>query len=286
MTARVKPRRREWTPPVASSYAEYAPSHVLRPFVECFWTREAERTQTVASQPGVQRVLPDGCMDVILSFPEWDAAPESAMAVGTMTRALVLDASVAPRCYVGVRFRPARAAAFLSLPASELTDLRVSLDELWPDAAEVGEALAEGSSVRERVRAFDRVLTTRLSPSAVADNQRDVDEAVRRIVAAGGSLGLTRLAPSLGVSRQHLARRFAQLVGVSPKVFARVVRLGRVVERVRAAAPGEHIGWSMLALELGYYDQSHLIDEFREMTGVTPGAWVRDGGNGEPGTGN
>ncbi len=144
MTARAKPRRREWTPPVASSYAEYAPSDVLRPFVECFWTREAERTQTVASQPGVQRVLPDGCMDVILSFPEWDAAPESAMAVGTMTRALVLDASVAPQCYVGVRFRPARAAAFLSLPASEITDLRVSLDELWPDAAEVGEALADG----------------------------------------------------------------------------------------------------------------------------------------------
>jgi AraC-like DNA-binding protein len=113
-----------------------------------------------------------------------------------------------------------------------------------------------------------------------------VDEAVRRIVATGGSLGLTRLGPSLGVSRQHLARRFAQLVGISPKVFARVVRLGRVVERVRAAAPGEHIRWSMLALELGYYDQSHLIDEFREMTGVTPGAWMRDGGNGEPGTGN
>jgi AraC-like DNA-binding protein len=274
MTARAKPRRREWTPPVASSYAEYAPSDVLRPFVECFWTRETERTQTVASQPGVRRVLPDGCMDIILSFPAPAAEPESAMVVGTMTRALVLDASTAPPSYVGVRFRPARAAAFLSLPASEITNLRVSLDELWPDAEEVREALADGSSVRERVRAFDRVLTARLSPSAVADNQRDVDEAVRRIVVAGGSLGLTRLGPSLGVSRQHLARRFAQLVGVSPKVFARVVRLGRVVERVRAAAPGEHINWSMLALELGYYDQAHLIDEFREMTGVTPGAWV------------
>ena len=101
-----------------------------------------------------------------------------------------------------------------------------------------------------RVRAFDRVLMARLSASAARDaqlGQRDVDEAVRRIIEAGGSLGITRLAPSLGVSRQHLARRFAQLVGVSPKVFARVVRLGRV-DRARSRGGGgradqlEHAG--------------------------------------------
>jgi AraC-like DNA-binding protein len=63
-------------------------------------------------------------------------------------------------------------------------------------------------------------------------------------------------------------------VGVSPKTFARVVRLTRVVERVRSVAAGESINWSALALELGYYDQAHLVDEFRELTGVTPTAWV------------
>ena len=105
--------------------------------------------------------------------------------------------------------------------------------------------------------------------------QHDVDEAVRRIVDAGGTLGITRLAPALGVSRQHLARRFSELVGVSPKTFARVVRLGRVVERVRAVPVGEPVNWSALAIELGYYDQSHLVDEFREMTGLTPTAWRR-----------
>jgi AraC-like DNA-binding protein len=215
-------------------------------------------------------------MDVIVSFREAGAEPEAPMAVGTMTRALVLDADDAPRSYVGVRFRPARAAAFLALPASEITDLRVPLGDLWHDADALREALAEGANGLARVRAFDRVLTARLARGAMPDDQRDVDEAVRRIVAAGGSLGITRLAPSLGVSRQHLARRFAQLVGVSPKVFARVVRLGRVVERVRAVAPGERINWSMLALELGYYDQAHLVDEFREMTGLTPGRWTRE----------
>ena len=279
-----------------SRYSEYAPSDALRPFVDCFWTREAEPTEGAESQPAaVQRVLPDGCMDVILAFSGRADEPESAMVVGTMTKALVLDAAAGPECFVGVRFRPAKAAPFLSLPASEITDLRVSLDDVWGDAAGVRAALSERASAVARVRAFDRVLVARLSASAARDaqlGQRDVDEAVRRIIEAGGSLGITRLAPSLGVSRQHLARRFAQLVGVSPKVFARVVRLGRVIERVRAVPAGERINWSVLALELGYYDQSHLADEFREMTGVTPTVWTASGsgetgvGNGELGTGN
>jgi AraC-like DNA-binding protein len=272
-----------------SRYFEYAPSDALRPFVDCFWTREAAPREGVESQPvAVQRVLPDGCMDVILAFSGRADEPESAMVVGTMTKALVLDAAAAPECFVGVRFRPAKAAPFLSLPASEITDLRVSLEDVWGDAAGVRAALSEGASAVARVRAFDRVLRARLSASAASDarlGQRDVDEAVRRIIEAGGSLGITRLAPSLGVSRQHLARRFAQLVGVSPKVFARVVRLGRVIECVRAVPVGERINWSVLALELGYYDQSHLVDEFREMTGVTPTAWTTSG-NGETGAGN
>jgi AraC-like DNA-binding protein len=257
-----------------SGYTEYGPSETLRPFVECFWTRESARAaprKALAASSAVHRVLPDGCIDVVLAFSGRADEPESAMVVGTMTKALVLDAA-APECFVGVRFRPAKAAAFLSLPASEITDLHVSLDDVWRDAADVRAALAVGSDAVARVCAFDRVLTSRLTPRA-SGAQPDVDEAVRRIIEAGGSLGITRLAPALGVSRQHLARRFAQLVGVSPKVFARVVRLGRVIERVRAVAADEPISWSVLALELGYYDQSHLVDEFREMTGVTPTAW-------------
>jgi len=245
---------------------------MLRPFVECFWTRDARSSSDPAGDTPVHRILPDGCIDVVLTFSERGDEPESAMVVGTMTKALVLGPAASPECFVGVRFRPAKAAAFLEPPASEVTDLRVSLDDIWPDASAVREALATYPNAVARVRALERVLTARVGPSA-GRGQRDVDEAVRRIVDAGGTLGITRLAPALGVTRQHLARRFAELVGVSPKTFARVVRLGRVVERARAIPPGEPVNWSALAIELGYYDQSHLVDEFREMTGITPGAW-------------
>lgn len=272
MSARDRSPHGDGRPPVASSYREYTPPDTLLPFVECFWTREASPSPATAAPPAQHRVLPDGCIDVVLTFSERSDEPESAMVVGTMTRALVLDPARDPECFVGVRFRPAKATAFLALPASELTDLRVSIGDVWPDAAGIREALATSPNAVARVRALERVLIARLTPDVIG-GQRDVDEAVRRIVEAGGSLGITRLAPSLGVTRQHLARQFAQLVGVSPKTFARVVRLSRVVERVRLVPPGEPVHWSALALELGYYDQSHLVDEFKEMTGVTPTAW-------------
>jgi AraC-like DNA-binding protein len=221
-------------------------------------------------------VLPDGCIDVVLGFAGRADEPESTMVVGTMTRALALDPT-SPECFVGVRFRPGKASPFLSLPANELTDLRVPLDEIWLDAAHVRDALTVDRDAVERVRALERVLAARVEPSVVAGHA-DVDEAVRRIVDAGGTLGITRLAPALGVTRQHLARRFAELVGVSPKTFARVVRLGRVIERLRSIPPNDPVNWSMLALELGYYDQAHLIDDFRELTGVSPSVWWRDAG--------
>ena len=69
-----------------------------------------------------------------------------------------------------------------------------------------------------------------------------------------------------GVSRQHLARAFAHHVGVSPKTFARVMRFRRAI----AIARGGREGWAELAEELGYFDQSHLIADFREFAGETP----------------
>jgi len=271
MSSRPEPERPPSDAP--GGYVEHAASAALRPFVECFWTREPGRTDV----PGAlveRRVLPDGCIDIVLAFePGGSGAPDSIQAVGTMTRPLVF-AGASDASFVGVRFRPARAAAFLRLPASELTDLSVPLDDLWSDAAAVRETFVATRGGTARVAALERVLLARMAHGTVAEH-RDVDEAVRRITAAGGSLGITRLAPALGVTRQHLARRFADLVGVSPKVFARIVRMQRLIRTARAIPIGDDPNWAALAVASGYYDQAHLVDEFRELTGLTPVVWWR-----------
>ena len=220
-------------------YVELTPSVALRPWVECFWTSSDD------GPSGEHRVLPDGCADLVFDLNAGEGA-----AVGTMTRPLVLPLSGSYE-FVGVRFRPGRAAAFLRMPLAEITDARVPLRDIWKD-------WRDGDF---RVARLESELLRRLDP----DRDRRVDDAVARIVASGGTLRIESLAREIGISRQHLARQFLHHVGVSPKTFARVMRFRRVLH-----ASGD---WADVALANGFYDQSHLIAEFRELAGTTPDAF-------------
>lgn len=252
------------SPPLPATYIEHAPPPALREYVECFWTRGSS-----AETNEQQLVLPDGCMDIVLGYHPGavDAQPALALVVGTMTRALALGTGDST-AWVGVRFWPGRASPFLGVPASELTDLRVDLGELWPEREAALERLRV-AAVPVLLKGFQHLLQQRLHHSLAMD--RTVDEAVRAILRSQGNLSIAALAPALGVSRQHLARRFAIHVGVSPKMFARVARVRRAIAKARVAA---HVDWAALALETGYYDQSHLSGEIRELTGRAPSEWV------------
>lgn len=98
--------------------------------------------------------------------------------------------------------------------------------------------------------------------------------AVRIIDAERGALRIEELARRLGVSRQHLAQQFRERVGLNAKTFAMVERFGHAAGMVRAQ-DGARVDWTRVAADCGYYDQSHLIHEFRLFTGEAPDAFVR-----------
>jgi transcriptional regulator GlxA family with amidase domain len=77
------------------------------------------------------------------------------------------------------------------------------------------------------------------------------------------------VAVDLGVSERHLRRVFLETVGVSPKAFAQLARFHRALRAARQHAPAS---WTSIAVAAGYYDQAHLIGEFRAIAGVTPRA--------------
>jgi AraC-like DNA-binding protein len=226
------------------TYVEIAPTAALRPWVECFWSRRDR-----GGAPREQRVLPDGCADLV-----FDLADGEGEAVGTMTKPLIFTAGGASE-FLGVRFRPGRAAAFLRIPLAEITDARVPLRDLWRR-----DLTDELLSIEDRVGFLEAELLRRLAP----DRDARVDAAIERIIA--GADRVETIAEEIGISRQHLARQFQHHVGVSPKTFARVMRFRRVL----ASAKGD---WADVAARHGYYDQSHLIADFRELAGETPGSF-------------
>jgi AraC-like DNA-binding protein len=250
------------------AYQEVPPSALLRDWVECFWTRGAP-----GATAAVHRVLPDGCTDIVLGF---SASRQGALAaadvVGTMTRPLVVS-SHEHGAYIGVRFRPGCALAAFGVPASELTDERVDILALWSDARPALEALHEANDTPSRVQVLEAMLVRRLASRLPAP--REVIEAVHRIASVHGNLSIAALGPALGVTRQHLARRFASCVGVSPKSFARILRARRAL--AHAKNDRVSVDWAEIALRAGYYDQSHLVGDVRALTGLTPGQWTSPG---------
>jgi AraC-like DNA-binding protein len=218
---------------------EIAPSPELAQYVDAYWWSDS-------ASSGTMRILPDGCADVVFD-------PKGAFVVGAMTRPLRIDAAESVGAF-GIRFRPGRAAVALRAPLTLLTDARVPLRDVTKSFPELNP---------DRIENVENALRSML---ADAKSDPRVDAAVEAIIGSGGRSSIEAVAEASGVSRQHLARAFAHHVGVSPKTFARVMRFRRAV----ALARDGREGWADLAAELGYFDQSHLIADFREFAGETP----------------
>jgi AraC-like DNA-binding protein len=244
-----------------ASYAEQGPSSALSPWVECYWTMQAD---DASSQP--TRVLPDGCADVIVDLSR---AP-NAFAVGPM-RVAAVHTMAGRLDFFGIRFRPGAASTLLDVPLAELCDQHVPLDVLWgPLATELADALA-GAPNAERVRRAEHVLAQRVGPVRADDAL--VAHAVALMRQARGSVGVRQVAAALGIGERRLERAFAHRVGLSPKFLARVERLRHAVALVDHGAPRP---WTALAYDAGYADQAHLVREFRALAGITPAAFAAE----------
>jgi len=179
---------------------------------------------------------------------------------------------------VGAQFRPGAAGAFLDVPLGELTGRIVDLAAFWPDAAAVRERLALAHDSGARLALLERELGARLLRAASAVRVPGharldglVEHAVDALRRRGPGASIRDLAEDLGLSGRHLGRVFAERVGLGPKALHRVLRFQRVIGAVESVAPPS---WAAVAAACGYFDQAHLIRDFRRFTGITPTTYL------------
>lgn len=166
----------------------------------------------------------------------------------------------------GVQFdiEPPAAQALLGVPAGELSEQTVALDDLFGSGSRrLAERLHDAPDAAERFAILDEVLLGALGRAATPPPP-DLEQAWSLLRASGGRIRIEALAAELGCSRRHLANRFAEHVGVSPKVAARLIRFECVRSRLETAPLAE------LAAEHGFADQSHLTREFQALAGRPP----------------
>jgi len=269
-------------------YVTIAPrSPRLAPFVESLGYYES------ALPPGRDRVLPNGTMGLMINLeqdefrtyhgPGAAVVRRSAGAVlgGPDPRAVVID-TMEQRRGLSVSFAIGGAAPFFALPFGETAGRLVGLDELWGrDGAVLRERLLEAATPRRQLAVLEQVLLEHL-PAGPGPG-RYADPAIGYAAAELERGRLVRhVRDDLGLLARTFTRRFEARTGLTPKRFARIRRLQRVVSSVGRGSPagsppgslsGPAPDWARLAADHGYCDQAHLIDDFRDIAGITPGAY-------------
>ena len=257
-------------------YVEYPASAALAPFVKCHWLVEDAAAQAGdAAEP----IVPDGSPELVVHYgapyERRDAhgrvqAPCRAAFAGQLTAPLWL-APTGATGVLGVRFRPHGAAAFLRVPLQSLRNQVVDAEDVWGmDARHLPEQIHEAGHDAARIAVLERFLLARLD---VPRDHAALGQAGRLLAAAPDAPSIDDVAARTGLGRRQLERGFARQVGVAPKQLARILRFQAVFDRLGETPSA---AWSALAIDCGYYDQAHLIRDFRSFTGVSPGTWFGD----------
>jgi AraC-like DNA-binding protein len=247
-------------------YREFAPSPDAAFFADAFWTHQTPNEPL--PQGAAHRVLPDLAVSVAFQAFRDDAGrvcEGGPILIGPKLRPQVFR--IVPGLELtAVRINAEWAAPMLGIDPFDI-ELRVmDLAELRPGlAAMLRDALWRTRSATEVIAVLSRTLIhARVSQAAPSAWARAALDVVRR---TDGRIPCERVASRVGISLRHLRRHVHDATGVSPKTYARTLRL---VTSMRLADGAARPAWSDIALQAGYYDQSHLIRECLAMTGSSP----------------
>jgi len=221
----------------------------------------------------MERILPNGAMQLLVNLNDnelrwWDGNSQGcvrrlpgAACAGAFARPFAID-TAQQRMITGVSFAPGGAAAFFRGSMREFANDHVALSGL-PGCESIRDELLEAHSrsVGEVLKTWERFLRARWSP----ERCRGVRNACAQLEAG---FSVQQVADRMSVSVRKLRQDFAASVGLSPKTYARVYRLQRLVGSV--ATIDRERDWAALAVQHGYFDQSHMVHEFRALTGLTP----------------
>jgi AraC-like DNA-binding protein len=194
---------------------------------------------------GLQRILPDGCLDLIL-------AGGQLLVAGPDTAARVRSGAM-PEQVTGVRLHAGRGPVLLGVPAHELRDHTVPLADVW--GSRRARRLTEQVAERPAAALTDWAISGELAdPFGVH---------ARQLLDSGRTVG--EVADELGYSTRQLHRRLLPVFGYGPQHLGRVLRLVRAVADADAG-----LAWADVAHRAGYVDQAHLARDVRALAGVTP----------------
>jgi AraC-like DNA-binding protein len=254
------------------------PQPPLSEFVERLWLAIDGQV------PRKERILPNGTVELVVNLREdrvridgvGDTACHKSVAgvavSGAYSKVFIIDA-MQHEAMLGVHFRPGGASVVLGVPSGELTNAHADLAGLWGAAAArtLRERLCTAVTHRQRFRILEHALTQRLA--APLRRSPAVRLALDLMGPHGAGASIREIVRQTGLSHRRLVTLFTNEVGLSPKVFCRILRFQHVHALAQRTGRPE---WAQVALACGFFDQAHLSNEFRKLSGLSPKEYERD----------
>lgn len=255
-----------------------APSDLsLRPYVALLWCSSSE-----ARPKGAERelMLPTGGMHLAVRLTDAplrlyespaSARPRDvghAIVGGARAGAYVRDVS-GPACSVGAVLRPGAARALFGVPAGELAHHHTALGDLWGDAAvALRQRIAAEPTPARRLARFEALVAARIRRARVRGVHPAIAHALSRFATLHARVD--EVTAEIGYSHRRFVDLFRDDVGLTPKLHCRVTRFQAALARL---ASDPRASGAETALDAGYSDQAHLGRDFKELAGLSPGAY-------------
>lgn len=252
----------------------HTPPPPLSRFVETIWY-----ITNAGGKEIWERIYPQGSMELVvhldsreLSFI--DEAKRHSVRVPLLAGPYSRSFLINPAEYtavIGARFRPGAARMFFPVPAHELRNTDVPVEQLYPREAErLYDQLLSARGAAARIHVLEQYLRSKLVRST--ELHPVVEYAVREFSRSHGAAAVADIRRETGLSHTRFIQIFTDHVGLTPKVFSRLQRFRALLEQVDRK---HTVNWAEAAVMCGYFDQAHLIRDFRSFAATTPAAWLQ-----------
>lgn len=253
------------------TYCIAKPSLPLSKFIKNYWTIE---DCIPVSRHHTQRIVPSGLLELIFYLGDKPVSKnhtrtisENTVITGHLSDYYDIDVSGKLSLF-SILFKPHGLSMFFDIPLNELYNQNVPLKHLFKhDTVELENKLFEAHSFAERIKLVERFFLMLLNKSTSKDNFNRIEQCIDIINQTRGVVDISFLASKACYSRKQFERVFAQYVGSSPKQFLKTIRFQNTVDE---KAKHKSANLTDLTYRCGYFDQSHMINDFKKLTGLTP----------------
>jgi len=252
----------------------FIPHVALREFVSSILIIQSHADEKSSASACLYPPTPQHCLFLYIDDPvksqkdgetDFSIQPSSIIVGPQITRVNLIIGRIFRSACIG--FHPGGLHRLLGIPMPEIFDEGFDgADLLGSEVNELTNRLKEmvgASAIRNHVEEFLLLKLDKLKSSL------PFDEAMKELMRSNGTCSIESIASLSCLSLRQFERKCHERIGLPPKVFARLIRFSKAY-RLRERQPG--ISWTKIAHECSYFDQMHLIRDFKEFAGITPSA--------------